>query len=104
MDKILSDFTGFEWDRGNRHKNRVKHGVSCREAEEVFLNERVMLQDPGHSTEEEKRFIFWGETNAGRRLSVVFTIRSGRVRIISARPMHHKERVIYDTEKEKGIY
>lgn len=69
MYKIFREFGGFEWDRGNRFKSVVKHGVSCAEAEEVFLNAHVMLQDSGHSTEKEERFIVLGQTNAERRLA-----------------------------------
>lgn len=34
--------TGFEWDKGNEQKN-VKHGVTPAEAEQVFLNEPLVI-------------------------------------------------------------
>jgi len=37
-----------------------------------------------------------GQTNAGRLLSVVFTIRGALVRVISARDMSRNERRLYE--------
>ena len=48
----------------------------------------------------EPRFHALGVTNAGRRLHVTFTLReeNAKIRIISARDMHRKERARYDQE------
>ena len=76
----------------------AKHGVTDREAEQLFVNEPlVVLEDPGHSAEE-PRWHALGRTNERRLLHVTFTLRAGatRVRIISARPMHRKERKAYE--------
>ncbi len=87
---------GFEWDAGNAMKN-VKHSVSDLEAEQLFVNEPlVVVEDPGHSGTE-RRWHALGRTGEGRLLHVTFTLRAGgtQVRIISARPMHRKERSVY---------
>jgi uncharacterized DUF497 family protein len=89
--------TGFEWDDGNSMKN-AKHGVTDREAEQLFVNEPLLVvEDPRHSTTE-TRWHALGRTNDSRLLHVTFTRRAGgtRVRIISARPMHRKERRVYE--------
>jgi uncharacterized DUF497 family protein len=102
----LPDFeavVGFEWDEGNSMKNE-KHHVSDREAEQLFVNEPlVVLEDPGHSTAE-SRWHALGKTNENRLLHVTFTLRAGatRVRIISARPMHRKERKVYEAAAQAG--
>ncbi len=86
----------FEWDPGNSMKNE-KHGVSDGEAEQVFFNEPLLvLDDPAHSASE-RRWHALGRTNDRRLLHVSFTLRANgtRVRVISARPMHRKERKIY---------
>ena len=70
------------------------------EAEDVFFDPRLLLEpDPRHS-HEEPRFHALGETSVGRRLHVTFTLRSEgtRVRVISARDMHRKERAVYEGE------
>jgi uncharacterized DUF497 family protein len=88
---------GFEWDEGNSRKND-QHGVSIAEAEQVlFSSPLLVLSDPRHS-EAELRFHVLGKANEGRRLHIVFALRdAGQViRVISARDMHRKERVIYE--------
>jgi hypothetical protein len=42
--------------------------------------------DRRHS-DHEQRYVGLGETNDGRRPSISFTVRRGRARVISARPM-----------------
>ncbi len=89
--------TGFEWDDGNSMKNE-RHGVSDAEAEQLFVNEPlVVLEDAAHS-KTERRWHALGRTNEGRLLHATFTLRAGgsRVRIISARPMHRNERKAYE--------
>ena len=98
MQDSFSQLDGFEWDNGNRDKNRLKHNVSCGECEEVFFNEPlIILEDHKHS-ETELRYAAYGATNEGRRLHVVFTVRETNYRIISARDMHRKERQFYDDQ------
>ena len=93
----LSTVTGFDWDDGNARKNE-RHGVSMAEAEQVFFIVPLILTvDPQHS-HAESRFHALGRTMEGRRLHVTFTLRSDgtAIRVISARDMHRRERVIYE--------
>lgn len=94
---------GFDWDEGNAMKGE-KHGVASAEAEQVFVNEPlVVLDDAAHSASE-PRWHALGRTNDSRLLHVTFTMRAGgtRVRIISARPMHRKERTVYEKAARPG--
>src|SRR5665213_1285638 len=92
-----TDYTGFEWDSGNIAQSVAKHGVSCREAEEIFFNKPfIVAPDPAHS-QTEPRFRALGRTKADRMLHLTFTPRGKKLRIISARPMNRKERIIYET-------
>ena len=91
---------GFQWDAGNARKSADKHGVSQAEAEQVFFNEPLLVAgDIGHSRSE-PRYHALGVTKTGRRLHVTFTLReqNTRIRVISARDMHRKERARYDRE------
>ena len=92
----LAAAEGFQWDRGNARKNE-KHGVTQQEAEQVFLNQPLMLLEDLKHSGAESRFHALGQTDEGRLLHVTFTTReSGRlIRVISARPMHRKEKSIY---------
>ena len=94
--KILPEPITFEWDKGNIDKNLKKHGVTNREAEEIFLNRpNFLLKDKKHSLLE-KRHMIWGVTNYSRGLAVFFTLRRDKIRIISARDMNQKERREYE--------
>ncbi|PIQ71393.1 hypothetical protein COV87_03705, partial [Candidatus Roizmanbacteria bacterium CG11_big_fil_rev_8_21_14_0_20_37_16] len=53
------------------------------------------IKDEKHSLKEE-RFMILGQTKLGRKLSIFFTFRKKRVRIISARDMNRKERNAYE--------
>lgn len=100
--KILLEPVVFDWDKGNIDKNLHKHNVLDKEAEEVFENEpKFIFEDERHSLTE-IRYMVWGITDKGRRLLVFFTQRGRRVRIISARDMHKKERRAYEEEIQKA--
>ena len=97
----LQKIEGFDWDTGNAGKSE-KHGVTQIEAEQVFLNEPLlMLHDVKHS-HSEARFHALGRTNDGRLLHITFTLRAEgtKIRVISARDMHPKERKSYETKTE----
>jgi len=94
------DFTGFEWDAGNREKN-LKHNVHASECEQVFFNEPLLLlDDPKHSLAED-RFAAFGQTDQGRKLVVVYTQRGNLLRVISARDMNRREREFYEHTTEE---
>ena len=94
IDKTVVEF---EWDKGNIGKNK-KHHVEDKEAEEAFLDERKKIfKDKLHSSGEERfRIRIIGKTKKGRLLFVVFTIRKGKIRIISARNINKKEVYLYE--------
>ena len=93
----LSKIIGFEWDEGNARKNE-HHGVSMAEAEQVFFNAPLLVLPDARHNESEPRFHALGKTIEGRRLHIAFTLRDADqlIRVISARDMHRKERVIYE--------
>ena len=89
--------TGFDWDSGNARKND-KHGVLMAEAEQVFFNAPLLvLADWGHSSRKQ-RFHALGISDSTRKLHITFTLRDAdqQIRVISARDMHRKERVVYE--------
>jgi len=96
----LRQFTGFDWDDGNSRKNLDKHNISQLEAEQVFLDPKLLvLIDVKHS-DEETRYHAYGRTAAGRLLQVSFTMRRNAtlVRVISTRSMSRRERSRYEQE------
>jgi uncharacterized protein len=94
---------GFDWDAGNAEKNWEKHRVSRLECEQIFFNQPLLvLTDEKHS-EAESRYYALGQSDKGRRLFVVYTIRRQFIRVISARPMSRAERFQYDQEENSEI-
>ena len=95
MDAI--EFSGFQWDPGNREKCQ-KHGVSIETIEALFQCPLAVLPDEAHS-QDEQRFSAIGKTDDGRHVFVVFTLRRDEeailIRPISARYMHEKEVIAY---------
>jgi len=86
----------FEWDPKKAATNLKKHGVTFQEAATVFGDPlAITFQDPDHSGEEERQITF-GLSIHKRLIVVSHTERKDRTRIISARLMDRKERVIYE--------
>ena len=86
----------FEWDKGNSDKNWLKHGVRNSDAEEVFFDKQKRIAKDIFHSGKEKRFILLGKTKKETVLSIVFTIRRNKIRIISARTTNKKEARLYE--------
>ena len=90
----------FEWDDKKNKENQLKHGVSFALAQIAFLDEnRIILDDLEHSGEE-RRYYCLGKV-AGGIMTVRFTYRNRRIRIIGA-GYWRKGKKIY--EKENNIH
>ena len=98
---ILSKCSEFEWDKHNAEKIWIKHNVTLSECEQIFFNLPLVVTDDIKHSESENRFYALGQTDAGRLLFLVFTVRKNRIRVISARNMNRKEKKEYQSyEKE----
>ena len=86
---------GFDWDAGNIHKNEKKHNLKWTMIEEVFFNEPLLIVEDFKHSLDECRCVALGKNNFDDLITVVFTIREKYIRVISARAMSKKERVIY---------
>ena len=87
---------GFEWDAGNAPKIWERHEVTPGEAEQVFFNQPLIVVADAEHSKVEQRFYALGQTDSGRRLFTVFTMRRKLIRVISAREMSRRERREYD--------
>jgi len=95
LDQLL-ECTGFQWDEGNAEKNWIKHKVSRVECEEVFFNEPLLVASEVKHSGTEPRFYALGQTDEGRLLFVVFTVRETLIRVISGRDMSRREKKEYE--------
>ena len=96
---LLANCEGFQWDKGNSLKSWLKHHVAEREAEQIFFHEPLLLVVDEKHSQYETRFRAMGYTDKDRYLYIVFMIRNNLIRVISARDMNKKERVIYEKFK-----
>lgn len=77
----ISKIVGFDWDKGNIDKNKIKHLLEKEECQEVLLNQPLRIFDDEVHSGNEKRYGALGRTN--------------KIRIISARDQGKDERKTY---------
>ena len=97
---VLDGARGFDWDLHNAG-HVARHGVAPAEVEETVERSHVII--PAKDMHSEKRWKLLGRSAAGRFLVVVFTIRDGRLRPVTAHTMNQRERRIYAPEIEKAV-
>jgi uncharacterized protein len=84
----------FEWGENKARENLRKHRVDFADAATVFEDDRALTVADDHPAEE--RYVMIGMDALGRVLVVVYTMRGGRIRIISARRATGHERAEYE--------
>ena len=101
---LLDSCTGFDWDEANIGKNwdRHRHRVTPQDAEDVFFHEPLVVRGDVRHSKGERRYYALGQTGAGRRLFVAFTIRGDLIRVISVRDMNHNEGKLYARYEEES--
>lgn len=88
----------FDWNHSNID-HIAQHGITPSEAEQVILNEPIDIEYQHHG--EESRVAQIGETDRGRILVVVSTLRNGLTRVVTAFPAKRRLRAVYAAQKEK---
>jgi uncharacterized protein len=81
----------FEWDDAKAASNLDKHGISFVAAQRVFDDDNASADDDFDSSADEDRFLITGIVGA-LMVTVSYTMRGNRVRIVSARPATNRER------------
>ncbi len=80
----------FEWDDANTG-HIARHGVTPQEVEQAFANSPLAVLAAQRRGGEE-RVLCAGLTDAGRALQFVYTVRRGRIRVITAHTAKKKVR------------
>jgi uncharacterized DUF497 family protein len=87
------DGLNFDWDHANIGHIAI-HQISPEEAEEVLLNDPLDVQfDPDANDEE--RWTYLGETNKGRIVNVVITLRDEKIRVVTAYEAEKADKQLY---------
>ncbi len=89
----------FEWDRSNLRKIRA-HRISREEAEQALSNDALPIYE--QDLNGEQRFVYYGETDAGRLLAVVMMERRGKIRVITAYDLDAGQKRDYLTRRLRG--
>ena len=71
----------FDWDRNNLRKIRA-HRIKREETEQALLNDPIPIYE--QDVRGERRFVYYGETNAGRLLTVIVTEHACNIRVVTA--------------------
>lgn len=91
----------FEWDLAKDQANITKHGQTFSDAVEAFQDSKgVQLVDPEHS-ETEARFYWIGKISSGKILTVWFTRRGKKVRIIGCAEWRKMRSLYHEAAKIK---
>ena len=90
----------FEWDESKNQTNQEKHGISFEDASEVF-NDPYRIQYVSERGNE-RRYVTVGKV-IKFIIAVVYTVRSGLLRIISARQAMGSEINEYLENKLKNV-
>ena len=98
----LAHCSGFEWDAGKAEKDWELHRVARTESEQPLFKRPVLVTSADRHASEETRYAALGQTNTGRLLAIVFTIRGTLIRVISARDMSRRERRVYEGARQGG--
>lgn len=89
----------FEYDQHKNRSNIIKHGIDFADAESIFMYP-MLIREVVRSDYGEQRWISIGLLK-GIVVVMVFTIRRGKMRIISIREANLKERDIYNEKVRK---
>lgn len=91
----------FEWNPQKNAANIGKHGISFEQAVGIFDGPVALARDD-RSEYGEERWIGVGAVGREAILAVVYTLRNGRRRIISARPASRREKQAYEEALRKA--
>lgn len=89
----------FEWDDTKAERNYREHGVSFEEASTVFGDDYMLSYPDDRNDYGEQRFFAYGMSSYGRMLTVIWTPRGERCRLISSFPPEPQQRKDYEKRR-----
>ena len=92
----------FEWNEEKAEKNKKKHAISFEEAKSVFDDVFAYIFDDELHSFEEDRFYIIGYSQSNKLITISYTERNNKIRLISARLSNKHERKNY--EEKRKIY
>ena len=89
----------FDWDRNNLRKIRA-HRISRDEAEQALVNDPIPIHE--QDVDGERRFVYYGETNAGRLLAMIVTEIGDKIRVVTSYDLDSGQRRDYFEKRGQG--
>ncbi len=71
----------FDWDEHNLKKIKA-HRVKVAEVEQALSREPILIYE--QISDQEARYVYYGETERSRMLAIVLTERDNKIRVITA--------------------
>jgi uncharacterized DUF497 family protein len=90
---------GFEYDPENSASNKAKHGIDFEQAKALWGDDRL-IETPARDAEEPRRLAI-GQI-AGKLWTAIFTMRAGKVRLISVRRSRDREVDHYEDHQDQS--
>ena len=89
----------FDWDRNNLRKIRA-HRINPDEVEQALSNHPILIYE--QDVEGEPRYVYYGETDAGRLLAAVLAERDDMIRVVTAYDLDAGQKRDYLTRRLEG--
>lgn len=89
----------FDWDENNLRKIRA-HRIKRGDVEYALSNSPILIYE--QNVAGELRFVYYGETDRGRLLAVVFTERDGLIRVVTAYELDAGQKKDYFGRRLRG--
>ena len=89
----------FDWDSNNLRKIRA-HRITAGEVEKALSNDSIAIYE--QDVDGEMRYVYYGETNSGRLLAVVFVERDQAIRVVTAYDLDAGQKKDYFDRRMRG--
>jgi uncharacterized DUF497 family protein len=89
----------FDWDANNLRKIRA-HRIKAEEVEQALSDAPIAIYE--QDVDGETRYVYYGETDAGRLLAVVLVERAGKIRVVTAYGLDAGQKKDYLARRLRG--
>ena len=89
----------FDWDQNNL-KKLTAHRIKVEEVEQALSREPILIHE--QDADGEARYVYYGETERSRLLTIVLTERDSKIRVITAYDLDAGQKRDYLERRAKG--
>ncbi len=89
----------FDWDRNNLRKIKA-HRLEVAEVAQALSRDPVLVYE--QTSNDEARYVYYGETERNRLVAIVLTERNGKIRVITAYDLDAGQKRDYWKRRAQG--